>query len=427
MTAPELPSPRFISRNFLAAAVLVGQSLLGFAAETEWPQFRGPTGQGLSQATNLPIQWSATECVAWKVEVPGRGWSSPVLSKGRLYLTSAVPDAGGTDITLHALCLDAKDGRVLWDTEVIRPDPAHVAAMHRKNSPASATPIVTGDRLFVHFGHMGTAALDLTGKVLWRQTGLNYPPTHGNGGSPALVGDALIFSADGQKEPFVAALDATTGELRWKTPRNSPAKKQFSFSTPLAIEVGGAKQVVSPGSGLVGAYDPRDGRELWRVNYGEGYSVVPRPVFAHGLLFLSSSFDRAVFYAIKPEGANGDATATNIAWSLNKGAPHTPSPVVVGDEVYFVSDAGIATCTDARTGTVHWSERLGGDFSASPVANDGRIYFQNEAGLGTVVKAGKTFEVLAKNDLGERSLASYAVADGALYIRTEAHLWKIAR
>jgi outer membrane protein assembly factor BamB len=397
------------------------------AAETEWPQFRGPTGQGLSAAVNVPVEWSATEHVAWKVEIPGRGWSSPVLSKGRLYLTSAVADAGSTDVTLHALCLDAADGRVIWDTEVFRPDPASTAAMHRKNSPASGTPIVTGDRLFVHFGHMGTAALDLAGKVVWRQTDLHYSPVHGNGGSPILVDGSLVFSCDGDKDPFVAALDAATGAIRWKTPRNSTSKKQFSFSTPLAIDVGGAKQIISPGPGLVGAYDLRDGHELWRVDYGQGYSVVPRPVFAHGLLFLSSSFDHPTLYAIKPEGAAGDVTATNVAWSQTKGAPHTPSTIVVGDEIYFVSDAGIATCADARTGEVHWSERLGGDFSASPVAIEGRVYFQNETGTGFVVKAAKTYELLAKNDLGERSLASYAVADGALFIRSEAHLWKIVR
>lgn len=427
MTPPKRSSHFPAIRTLLTLGWLGASAGLALAGETEWPQFRGPTGQGLSQATNVPTQWSATEGVAWKVEVPGRGWSSPVLSKGRLYLTSAETDTASGDVTLHALCLDAKDGHVLWDTEVLRPDPGKVAAMHRKNTPASATPIVTNDRLYVHFGHMGTAALDLTGKVLWRQTELDYPPTHGNGGSPVLVGDELIFSADGQKDPSVIALDAATGALRWKTPRNSPAKKLFSFSTPLVIEVGGVKEVISPGSGFVGAYAPADGHELWRVAYGEGYSVVPRPVFAHGLLFLSSGFDRPTFYAIKPEGAAGDATATNVTWSLNKGAPHTPSAVVVGDEVYFVSDAGIASCATALTGEVLWSERLGGNFSASPVAVDGRIYFQNETGVGYVVKAGKTYELLAKNELGESSLASYAMADGAIYIRTEGHLWKIGK
>jgi outer membrane protein assembly factor BamB len=400
--------------------------LLAFAGETEWPQFRGPTGQGISAATNVPVQWSATENIAWSAELPGHGWSSPVLSNGRLYLTAAVPDASN-DVTLRALCLDAATGKPLWDVEVIHPDQGDVARMHRKNSPASATPIVTADRLYVHFGHMGTAALDLAGKILWKQTTLGYAPTHGNGGSPALVGDSLVFSADGAPDPFVASLSALTGELKWRTPRNSTARKLFSFSTPLPVTVGSTRQVISAGSGFVGAYDVADGHELWRVNYGEGYSVVPRPIFAHGLLYLSSGFDAPWVYAIRPEGAAGDATETSVAWKVRKGAPNTPSMVVVGEELYFVSDNGIASCANALTGEVYWAERLGGDFSASPVAAEGRIYYQNETGIGYVVKAGKTFELLAKNDIGERSLASPAFADGAIYLRSEGHLWKIGK
>jgi outer membrane protein assembly factor BamB len=420
-------SPFAALRKVLPLIALAALANGLIAGETEWPQFRGPTGQGLSAAANVPIQWSADSHIAWKVEIPGHGWSSPVLSHGRLYLTSAVPDAGSTDLTLHALCLDAKDGKVLWDTEVFRPDPAVTAQMHHKNSPASGTPIVTDDRLYVHFGHMGTAALDLSGKIVWQQTELKYSPVHGNGGSPILLGDELIFSCDGEKDPFVVALDAKTGVIRWQTARNSIAKKKFSFSTPLAIQVGAATEVISPGPGFVGAYDPQNGHEIWRVNYGEGYSVVPRPVFAQGLLFLSSGFDAPVFHAIRPAGASGDVTATNIAWTQRKGAPCTPSAIVVGSDVYFVSDGGIATCADAKTGLVHWSERLGGDFSASPIAAEGRIYFQNEAGTGFVIKAGWTYQLLSKNDLAEHSLASYAVADGTLFIRTEGHLWKVTR
>ena len=423
MRSPLPGRSRFARVSFAAVAVSLTAAPL-HAAKAEWPQFRGPAGQGISDAVNIPVEWNATTHIAWKVALPGRGWSSPVLASGRLYLTTAI-DAAET--TLHALCLDAADGHTLWDAEVFEPDPASVRAIHAKNSPASSTPIVAGERLYVHFGHMGTAALDLSGKVLWRQNALKYQPVHGAGGSPILVGETLVVSCDGERDPFVAALDAATGAIRWKTPRNSPAKKQFSFSTPLAIEVGGVRQIVSPGSGFVGGYDVRDGREVWRVGYGEGYSVVPRPVFSHGLLFVSSSFDAPVLYAIRPDGASGDVTATNIAWTIRKGAPHTASPLILGDEIYFVSDAGIATCADARTGEVHWSERLGGNFSASPIAAEGRIYFQNEAGVGYVVNAAPKFELLATNDLAERSLASFAVADGALFIRTEKHLWKIAK
>jgi outer membrane protein assembly factor BamB len=274
---------------------------------------------------------------------------------------------------------------------------------------------------------MGTAALDISGKILWRQTALKYSPLHGNGGSPALMGDMLVFSCDGTKDPFIVAIDAGTGDVRWKTPRNTAAERTFSFSTPLVIEVGGARQIISTVSGFVGAYDPGNGHEIWKVRYGEGYSLVPRPVFAHGLLFITTGFDRPTVLAIKPAGARGDVTETHIAWTIRKGAPNTPSLLVVGDELYFVADSGVATCADARTGEIHWNERLGGNFSASPVYADGRIYFQNEAGAAFVVKAGKTFALLAQNDLAERTLASCAVADNALFIRSESHLWRLGK
>ena len=409
----------------LASSFAVSRVPAARAAAADWPEFRGPTGQGLSDAKNVPVEWDEKTNVAWKVPVPGKGWSSPVLAGGRIYLTAAVTEGDAT--VLRAICLDAADGKSVWDVEVFRPDPKAVQAIHSKNSPASATPVVAGDRVYAHFGHMGTAALDLSGKVVWRQESLKFSPVHGNGGSPALVnGDTLVFSCDGVPDPFLAALDAKTGDVKWKTPRKAPTQRPFSFATPLAIEVGGKTQVISPASGMTAAYDPATGRELWRVLTGTGYSVIPRPAFAHGLLFVSSGYDAAVLYAIKPEGAAGDASKTHVAWQTGKGAPNTPSAVVVENEVYFVADNGIATCADARTGKVHWSDRLEGEFSASPVAAEGRVYFQNEEGVGFVVRASTSFELLAENDLGERSLASYAVTDGALFIRTEKHLWKIA-
>ena len=410
-------------RLFLTTLLL---ATIASAGETEWPEFRGPGRQGISAAVDVPVEWSATQNVAWKVEVPGRGWSSPVLSQGKIYLTSAQAEAG-EETTLHALCFSADTGALVWNTEVFKPAPSAVAAIHPKNSPASATPIVSGGRVYVHFGHMGTAALDLDGKIIWQENELTWQPTHGNGGSPALVGDELIFSGDGAPDPFVAALEAATGKVRWRTPRHTTARKLFSFGTPLAIEVDGHTQVISTGSGFVGAYDPADGHEIWRVRYGEGYSVVPRPVFADGLLFIGTGFDAAWVYAIRPQGAAGDVTDTNVVWKVRKGAPLTPSMLVVGKELYYVSDNGIATCSDAATGEVHWAERLGGDFSASPVFADGRLYFLNESGVGYVLQAGTTYQPLAKNELGERALASYAVTDGALIVRTESHLWRIGK
>jgi len=411
-------------RRLIRALVFVTAGSIA-AAGPDWPEFRGPTGQGLATAKDVPVQWDATTNVRWKVPLPGEGWSSPVLVGDKLFLTTA--EKAGPAPSLHALCLAAADGRILWNTEVLRAEAGATKEFHQKNSHASPTPLVRDGVVYVHFGHMGTAALDLNGQVLWRQTGITYSPVHGNGASPALVGDLLVFSCDGKAEPFLAALDTKTGTVRWKTPRQTTAKSKFSFATPLVIEVDGVTQIISPGSGFVGGYDPQDGRELWRVRYGEGYSVIPRPVYAHGLLFVSSCFNRPVLYAINPRGAAGDATADHIVWSNPKGAPNTPSTLVVGDELYEVSDGGIASCFDARTGVLHWTERLGGDFSASPVHAEGRVYFQNEAGVGFVLKAGKTYELLATNDLGERTLASPAVTDGALFLRAKGHLWRIGK
>lgn len=402
----------------VVAVVLVFVS----AHAADWPEFRGPGGQGHAEVRGLPAEWSTTQNVAWKTAVPGEGWSSPVVVKGRVYLTSALNDTGPAGLSLRVLCFDAATGKPLWNTEALHA--ADGGRKHNKNSHASPTPIVEGDRLYAHFGQHGTACLDLTGKVIWRQTALTYPPVHGNGGSPALTAKALIFSCDGSADPFVAALDKVTGKVLWKTPRKTTAKRQFSFSTPLVITVNGRQQAISPGSGAVIAYDVDTGTEIWRVRYGEGYSVVPRPVFGHGLLFIGTGFDQPAVLAIRPDGA-GDVTGTHIAWKLDRGAPKTPSLLLVGNELYMVSDAGVATCMDAKTGNVHWTERVGGNYSASPLFADGKIYFQNEEGGGVVIKPGKTFTKLADNSLGERSLASYAVADNALFIRTAGQLFRI--
>ena len=397
---------------------------VAWGAALDWPQFRGPTGEGVSDAKDVPLRWDATQNVKWSVEIPGSGWSSPVVSEKRVYLSSAVEDADGV-VSLRVMALDEATGSMIWSTPVFQPESATAKKMHRKNTAASPTPIIFDGRIYVHFGHLGTAALDLEGKVIWRQEEIRYSPTHGTGGSPVLVGNALVFSVDGNDQAFVVALNAQTGAVLWKTQRETHARKKFSFSTPLAIAVDGQTQVISPGSGFVAGYHPADGREIWRVLYGEGYSVVPRPVYAHGLLFLSSGFDAASLLAIRPQGAAGDATQSHVAWTIKKGAPHTPSALAVGDELYFVSDAGIASCVDAKTGEIHWSERLGGNFSASPVLAEGRIYFLNETGTMYVVRASKKFETLSENSIGDKTLASPAVLDGAMLIRSEKRLWKI--
>lgn len=405
-------------------AVVLAVAVTSGVFAGDWPEFRGPGGMGHSDAKGVPLRWSATENVAWKVAVPGEGWSSPVLMGGRIYLTSALPREGG-GLGLSAFCLDADSGRVLWQTTVFETATAG-PAIHGKNGHASPTPIATASAIYVHFGHHGTAALGLDGRVLWRQTSVSYQPVHGNGGSPVLVDGLLVYSVDGVDQPRVVALGARDGAVRWETPRETPAKRKFSFSTPLVIGEPGGRQVISPGSGAVCAYDPADGRELWRVLHGEGYSVIPRPVLAHGLLFVGTGYDRPLVHAIRV-GGSGDVTGTHLAWTLAKGAPNTPSMVVVGELLYCVSDAGIASAIEATTGKVVWAERLGGNFSASILHADGRLYFQNEEGMGFVLRPGRAFEVLARNDLAERTLASHAVDDGALYLRTRTSLYRIGK
>jgi outer membrane protein assembly factor BamB len=415
---------RFFHAALAHACVVIATSAYAAnAPAADWPEFRGPTGQGTSAATELPLEWSTRKNVVWKQRIPGLGWSSPVASGGQIFLTTGEEDKSDR-ASLRLIALDAATGRQQWQTEIFALAETRPQAIHDKNSPASPTPLIEGDRIYVHFGHHGTACLDRSGKIIWRNGTLYFDTVHGNGGSPILVDDALIFHADGAKDPFIVALDKNTGEIRWKVARTVPVRQTFSFCTPLLIAVNGKRQIISPHSGAVAALDPKDGREIWRVRYGGGYSVVPRPVFAHGLLFIATGFNRADLLAIRPDG-EGDVTDTHVAWRTTKGAPLTPSVVVVGDELYAVSDMGIASCFDAKTGKVHWQERIAGNYSASPLAAAGRIYFQNETGTGVVLKAGRAFTTLATNPLEERTLASYAVLDNTLLIRTENHLYRI--
>jgi outer membrane protein assembly factor BamB len=313
-------------------------------------------------------------------------------------------------------------GKPRWDTEVFQQS-KDAPRIHGKNSHASPTAVVRGDSVFVHFGHQGTACLGLDGQVKWRNRELAYAPVHGNGGTPALVQDMLVYSADGASDPFLAALDQKSGQLRWKASRDSDAPKKFSFSTPLVIQVDGQTQIISPGSNSVGAFDPANGKEIWRVRY-QGYSVIPRPIFANGLVYISTGYDSPSVMAIRPHGA-GDVTDSHVAWVVKKGAPHTPSLLAVGDWIFMVSDRGVATCLDAKTGAEVWQERLGGNYSASPLHAAGKIYFQSEEGDTTVVRAAAQYEMLAKNSLGERTLASYAVTGRALLIRGAANLYRV--
>ncbi|HVW00893.1 MAG TPA: PQQ-binding-like beta-propeller repeat protein [Planctomycetaceae bacterium] len=391
----------------------------------DWPQFRGPDGQGHASG-RLPLRWTEKKNIKWKTPIPGAGWSSPAIQNGQLWLTTAVVKKK----SLRALCLDVETGDIAHDIEVFHRDP--LPNIHPKNSHATPTPIIVGDRVYVHFGAEGTAALTTSGAILWKKE-LAYYQHHGPGSSPVVVGDSLIIPCDGYLRPFydnptiagitdhqfVVALDRNTGDVRWKSPRVGA----HSYATPLAIEVAGKTQVVSPGGNGVTAYDPESGDAIWTCRY-EGYSVVPRPVYGHGLVFVCTGYDVPSVLAIRVDGT-GDVTDTHVEWTLKQGAPLNASPVLVGDELYMVSDLGIATCVDARTGKLRWKRRIGGNYSTSPLASDGRLYFLDESGVTHVLAADKKYESLATNRLKGTTLASLAAAGGRLYLRTDEALYCI--
>lgn len=416
-------------RLITAAAILLAVLTVKSSAE-DWPEFRGPSANGHSTAVGLPVKWSVDQNVVWKRAIDGLAWSSPVVLGDRIYLTTSVAkgEALGPDQSLRALCLDAESGAVQWDVEVFQQSKTGTSKdkVHKKNSHASATPITDGKHLFVHFGVHGTACLTLDGKTVWTNRDFNFAPVHGNGGSPVLINGLLVFSCDGGDVEFIVALDQASGKVRWKTDRTAThLKKKFAFSTPLVINVDGQQQIVSQGAGAVYGYNPADGSMIWKVDYADGYSVVPRPVFAHGLLYVSSGFNQAKIFAIDPTG-KGDVTESHVRWIMKKGAPHTPSPLVVGDELYIVSDGGVLTCLDAKSGDVHYQERLGGKYSSSPLFADGKIFVQAEEGEGIVFRPGTEFEELGRNELEARTFASYSVYGSSLLIRSEKHLYRIS-
>ena len=392
----------------------------------DWPQFRGPDGQGHGTAAQLPSKWSEVTNIAWKTDIPGRGWSSPVIQGNNIWLTTAVT-AGSS---LKLLRVDKSTGKLEQEITVFQvPTPGKV---HSKNGHASPTPIIEDGRIYVHFGAHGTACLDETGKVLWKMT-LDYYHHHGPAASPILVGPRLIVPCDGFGKSFydgetksgvtdfqfVTALKIDTGEVDWRTPRQG----RHSYATPLLIEVDGQQQIISPGGDRVAAYRPENGQEIWSVRY-TGYSLIPRPVFGHGLLFICTGYDSAQLLAIRPDG-KGDVTDTHVAWSFKPGIPLTPSPILVNDELYFVNDGGVGTCLNAETGKLIWKRRFGGNFSASPILADGKLYFVAEEGVTHVVEPGKQYKRLATNRINGTTLASPAVSGSALYLRSDKSLYRI--
>jgi outer membrane protein assembly factor BamB len=381
----------------------------------DWPQFRGSSGQGVSDERNLPLTWSETKNIRWKTAIPGRGWSSPVIQGDRLWLTTATEDGR----SLRAIAVDVNTGAMQKDVEVFRLKSPKL--MNNKNSFASPTPVIEGDRIYLHFGAYGTACITQSGEIVW-QTKLEYDNgQHGPGGSPILYDDLLIVSCDGLDSQYVVALDKATGKVRWKKTREG----YQAYTTPLVVKLAEGDQVISPGAFQAIAYEPRTGKEIWRVKYAEGFSNVPRPVFGHGLIFICTGFQEPSLLAVRPDG-KGDVTKSKIVWRVDRAIPRTPSPLLVGNELYIVTDNGIATCIDAKTGEELWRARVGGNHSASPIYADGKIYFLSEEGESVVIAPGRQLKHLATNQLDGSTLASMAVSHNSLFVRSATHLYRIS-
>lgn len=430
-------------------AVIAGCCLPAAVRADVWPQWRGPAGDGHApQAHDLPRTWSETENVVWKTAIPGKGWSSPVVDGDRIWLTTAVesqlseeekqrrlesvPNSGTLElsgpVSLRAICLDRESGRVVHDVELFLIDEPQ--PIHKLNSYASPSPVLADGKLFCHFGDFGTAAVDATsGEVLWANRLLRLNHENGPGSTPVIWHDKLIVHCDGSDVQFIAALDLATGDLAWKTPRSGELRDdpqlKKAYGTPLVTTLDGQDVLISPAADWVYAYDPADGRELWKVSYGTlGFSIVPRPVLAGDLVLLSTTFMQPELLALKLAGPE---SPPEILWRQKRGVPTMPSPLVVGDEIYMVSEKGVGSCLDVASGEVVWTERLGGNFSSSPLFADGVIYMANRDGETFVINPGRDYALEATNRLDGAIMASPVAVGSSLLLRTEHAVYRVEK
>lgn len=419
--------------TLLHHAFRIALFIAGISAQAEWPSFRGPQGDGSVTGANLPLHWSETENVCWKTAIPCRGWSTPAVANGRIWLTAATTN--GTDY--FALCVDALSGKILSEKHLFHcasPEPLGNAV----NCYASPSPAVDGVRAYFHFGSYGTACLDAqTGKTLWTRDDFKCRHYRGPGSSPILYRDLLILTFDGVDLQYVVALDRRTGKTVWKTDRviqwhdldatGKPKREgdfRKAFATPLVIRADGKDQLISLASSTIFSYDPSTGQAFWHT-VNTAYTPSVSPVFGDGLVFAVTGRGVPEMLGIRPDGA-GDVTASHVAWRMSgKDVPMTPSPVVLNGLLYVLADHGMMTCLDAATGQTVWQHRLGGSYIASLIQDGERIYAFSLSGKTTLLRAGRTFEKLAENPLNAGFMASPAVDGNALILRTKTHLYRI--
>lgn len=417
----------------LIPVLLAAFSIITMAADN-WPQFRGPDGNGHSDAKDLPLNWSETQNIVWKTPIHDRGWSSPVIFGKQIWLTTASKDGK----QLFALCLDKDTGKLIRDIKLF--DVTQPQYAHPFNTYASPTPVIEQGRVYITFGSPGTAAIDTkTFKVLWERRDFECNHFRGSGSSPIIFRDMLLMHFDGSDHQFVVALNKNTGKTIWRTERSidfqdldkdgKPAAEgdlRKAFATPQVEQINGRWEMISLGAKAAYSYDPFTGKELWRVEERGQHSASTRPVIGHGMIFYPTGFSNGQLYAVRT-GGNGLITDTHVAWRVKRGASNKPSILLIDDLIYMIGDTGIATCVEAKTGNIVWQQRIGGEYSASPVYADGKIWMFSEEGKTTVIKPGRTFEKLAENNLDDGFLASPAIAGKAFYLRTRTHLYRIEK
>jgi len=394
-----------------------------------WPCFRGPTRQGISNEKDVPLEWSQTSNILWKRPIPGEGWSSPIVFDDRVFVTTAT-DAGAS---YHLLCLERLTGTVLWDKQVLRQKPGH---KQNFNSYASSTPVTDGQKVYVLAFDGTLAAVSMEGNVIWTYCDFEYYSEHGLGVSPILYRDLLIVPFDGSSsgpdkklgwqkpwdQALILALDKNTGEVRWRGQRGS---SRIAHITPQVLSENGRDQLVSSAGDVVQGFNLKTGERIWTVS-SPGEGVVPSVVIGDGLIFTTSGFGDSTIRAVRT-GGKGDVTKTHIAWESKDDVSKIPSMLYVRPFLFLVTETGVAKCLRAETGEVLWRERLEGRYSASPIWVDGRIYFLSEQGKTTVVQAGGEFKVLAENELEEKCGASPAVSQKHIFIRSKNNLYCIGR
>lgn len=396
----------------------------------DWPRFRGPTGQGISSEKDIPLTWSNTENIAWKTAIAGEGWSSPVISGDRVFITSTTDDGA----SCHVICVDRRSGKILWNTKVFDQE---VKKKRKENSYATPTPATDGQRVYAVFSSGKMVAVDFDGTVAWTNHEVKFYGHHGLAASPILYDDLVIMAYDGSSDgennkvgwkipwnqAVLLAVDKASGNVRWRGKRGP---SRLGHVTPNVLRDNGADQIVSGAGDAVQGFDPVDGRRIWSI-YSKGEGVTPSIVVGDGLVFSCSGFEAPTIRVIRA-GGQGDITRSHMAWEQTKGVPSLASMLYVKPFIYSVTDQGIVTCFRAATGEIVWQERIGGKHVSSPIYADGKIYFLTEAeGESVVIQSGPALKILARNRLDEMCKASMAVSQGNLFIRSERHLFCIGK